>query len=55
MTAVGPNELPRCPEIDDNCKSRKFVSKHVYPVTGPDPPMCEVGRVSVVRFCVGVR
>ena len=25
------------------CDSRKFVSKHVYPVTGPDPPMCEVG------------
>ena len=28
---------------DDICDSRKFVSKHVYPVTGPDSPMCEVG------------
>jgi hypothetical protein len=25
------------------CDSRKFVSKHLYPVTGTDPPMFEVG------------
>ena len=28
---------------DDICDSRKFVSKHVYPLTGQDSPMCEVG------------
>ena len=43
MTAVSPMGYPPCLEIDHNCDSRKFVSKHVYPVTGPDPPMCEVG------------
>jgi uncharacterized membrane protein YfcA len=26
----------------DICDSRKSVSKHVYPVTGPSPPMCKV-------------
>jgi hypothetical protein len=30
-------------EIDDMCDSRKFVSKLVYPVSGPDPLMYEVG------------
>ena len=27
------------------CDSRKFVSKHVYPVTASDPPMYEVSAV----------
>jgi hypothetical protein len=39
----GPNGAERRREIDDMCDSRKSVSKHVYPVTGPDPPMYEVG------------
>ena len=42
MTAASPKGCPRL-EIDHICDSRKFVSKHVYPVTGPDPPMYEVG------------
>jgi hypothetical protein len=32
-----------CLEIDEICDSRKSVSKFVYPVTGPNPPMYEVG------------
>jgi hypothetical protein len=40
----GPREArTRCLETDDICDSRKFVSKHVDPVTGPHPPMYEVG------------
>jgi hypothetical protein len=27
-----PNRIERCLEIDHICDSRKFVSKHVYPV-----------------------
>ena len=44
----------RCGLIrDDICDSRKFVSKLVYPMTGPDPPMCEVGAVccEILRGC----
>jgi hypothetical protein len=29
-------------EIDRTCDSPSFVSKHVYPVTGPDVRMCEL-------------
>ena len=42
MTAVDPESYPRL-ETDDICDSRKFVSIHVCRVTGPDPPMYEVG------------
>ena len=34
-------------ENDHIGHSRKFVSNHVYPVTGPDQPMCEVGACPV--------
>ncbi len=39
--------------IEGICDSRKFVSKHAYPVTEPDPPMCEVERVGceILRGC----
>jgi hypothetical protein len=42
MTAIG-EALPPHIEMDCNCDSRKFLSKHVYPVTRSDPPMYEVG------------
>ena len=40
-------------EVDDICDSRKSVSNHVYPATGPDPPMFEVERVAcaMLRGC----
>ena len=41
MTAVGEGLPPRL-EID-YLRLAKIVSNHVYPVTGPDPPMYEVG------------
>jgi hypothetical protein len=54
VTAVGPEGFPRL-EIDDICDSRKFVSKHVYLVTGPDSDDVRGRGVSVVRFCVRFR
>jgi hypothetical protein len=47
MTPVGPISHPGLPKKDHICDSRKFVSKHVYPVTGPDQPMYEVGACPV--------
>ena len=37
MTAVGSHDHNAASlEFDDICDSRKFVSQHVYPGTGPD-------------------
>jgi hypothetical protein len=36
-------ELRTCLNKDHICDSRKSVSKLVYPVSGPDPLMYEVG------------
>jgi hypothetical protein len=33
MTALTPEAGTVCLETDDNCDSRKLVSKHLYPVT----------------------
>ena len=48
-----PSRTERRLEIEHICDSRKFVSIHVYPVTGPDSPMCEVGAVccDILRGC----
>jgi hypothetical protein len=45
--------MGRCLERDEICDSQKFVSKHLYPVTGAGLPMldCAGAGCEILRGC----
>ena len=42
MTTAGPMSYPGVPKEATSATRGSLSQQHVHPVTGPDPPMCEV-------------